>query len=62
MEKSTNPEKSGVIAPVPGTRVEHIGCKDAANYTDNVTAGKSVHSFIFQGSSLTKGCVPIQQS
>jgi len=55
------PEESGVVAPVPGPGVEHIWCKDAADYSDNVAFRKSVHSISAHGDSLTKDFVPAQQ-
>ena len=37
-EAGTSPEEAGIVAPVPGRRIEHIRRENAADYTDNVAS------------------------
>jgi len=37
-EAGTSPEEAGIVAPVPGRRIEHIRGENAADYTDNVAS------------------------
>lgn len=40
-EERTNPEETGVIAPIPRTGVQHVGRENAADYTDDVARRES---------------------
>jgi hypothetical protein len=48
------PEKSGVIAPVPGAGVEHVWCENTTDYTNDVATRKSVQQLIALRAHLLK--------